>query len=571
MVALRNGYAQLSPAVDWFIPQPLWRANMDEDIFRQRRDEPLILRFAGDNFMDELMALLASEQPENLRAYVAQRETWQDESSGLLADGSDRTGDLKLFQPSHNRFYLVAGALACRIPGVPDRSIDVGAGESAFFVVRRLRNNDEFGWSTGQPTAPKGIDPGDDGYESASGKGWFALNDPAGAILHSEERFPLFPLTFEQDGVGRRMLAGLIPVASQETFHDGKLFSLPPPDAAGRDPRPVDFEQRVIVPLGSIADWYEKYRLTYGSGTPERRQVEHTLAYVLLDLLELLDLHVDTVYQHIKNNTVNNNTAVYGAAKDLVDLLRTMFDSIRLTQVLDPLEDHRAFLTDTLQPGEVNLKPDDEIGSLSGMAGVWVFQTQAAFAATLRTLLAPVSATDDTPKLLAAFKTALSASPFTPQAAHYPEQPKLDSGDFYLIRLVYERPACKCLNISRKTRRFKLASFFDPEAPVRPIRIRMPVDTSVEGLRKYGKGVSFMLSDQLQKQMSRIKGMQELLDGDVGDEPGLQLGMICSFSIPIITICALIVLMIFIMLLNIIFWWLPLFRICIPIPVSSSE
>ena len=47
--------------------------------------------------------------------------------------------------------------------------------------------------------------------------------------------------------------------------------------------------------------------------------------------------------------------------------------------------------------------------------------------------------------------------------------------------------------------------------------------------------------------------------------------MICSFSIPIITICALIVLMIFVSLLNIVFWWLPFFRICLPILLPGKR
>jgi hypothetical protein len=53
-------------------------------------------------------------------------------------------------------------------------------------------------------------------------------------------------------------------------------------------------------------------------------------------------------------------------------------------------------------------------------------------------------------------------------------------------------------------------------------------------------------------------------------DPGWTLGMICSFSIPIITLCAFIVLMIFIQLLNIVFWWLPFLKICLPIPVRSE-
>jgi hypothetical protein len=42
--------------------------------------------------------------------------------------------------------------------------------------------------------------------------------------------------------------------------------------------------------------------------------------------------------------------------------------------------------------------------------------------------------------------------------------------------------------------------------------------------------------------------------------------MICSLSIPIITICALILLMIIVSLLDFIFRWLPWFLICFPVP-----
>ena len=40
--------------------------------------------------------------------------------------------------------------------------------------------------------------------------------------------------------------------------------------------------------------------------------------------------------------------------------------------------------------------------------------------------------------------------------------------------------------------------------------------------------------------------------------------MVCQLSIPIITICALILLMIIVSLLNIVFFWLPFFKICLP-------
>ena len=74
------------------------------------------------------------------------------------------------------------------------------------------------------------------------------------------------------------------------------------------------------------------------------------------------------------------------------------------------------------------------------------------------------------------------------------------------------------------------------------------------------------ISAQLRKQMDRIQAIKlaDLDDGDIPEEKPLDLGMVCSLSIPIITICALMLLMIIVSLLNIVFFWMPLFKICLP-------
>jgi len=46
----------------------------------------------------------------------------------------------------------------------------------------------------------------------------------------------------------------------------------------------------------------------------------------------------------------------------------------------------------------------------------------------------------------------------------------------------------------------------------------------------------------------------------------VSLGVMCSLSIPIITICALLLLMIIVGLLDFIFRWLPYFIVCFPLP-----
>jgi hypothetical protein len=142
--------------------------------------------------------------------------------------------------------------------------------------------------------------------------------------------------------------------------------------------------------------------------------------------------------------------------------------------------------------------------------------------------------------------------------------------------------------VSDATEPFVMAGFFDPDAPARPIRIGLPVDTTPAGLRKFDKNTAFMVSDVLCGQIDRAKGLglgdlvRTVLpwplhkDLDVPDkgpckEDGLAFGMICSLSIPIITICALILLMIMVSLLDIIFHWMPYFIMCIPLPKFNGK
>jgi hypothetical protein len=180
--------------------------------------------------------------------------------------------------------------------------------------------------------------------------------------------------------------------------------------------------------------------------------------------------------------------------------------------------------------------------------------------------------------------------PFALQMKHALAANVGDAG-WFVIRFVHQRPDCGPLHapmLSERTQRFMLAGFFDPDAPARPIRISLPLDTSPAGLRKFNKNTAFILSDMLCGQVQRAKslGFIDLVlsvlpwplhkDLDVGSggpchDNSLSIGMICSLSIPIITICALIVLMIMISLLDLIFRWLPFFVMCFPIPKFKGK
>jgi len=152
---------------------------------------------------------------------------------------------------------------------------------------------------------------------------------------------------------------------------------------------------------------------------------------------------------------------------------------------------------------------------------------------------------------------------------------------WYVMRLVYERPECAPFHstlMSAATRPFQMAGFFDSDAPARPIRIGLPLDISPAGLRKFDKNTMFMMSDMLCGQVDRFKGLG-LVDLvlsvlpwpfhkglSVPDKGPCESGVICSMSIPIITLCALILLTIIVSLLHAIFQWLPLFMVCFRLP-----
>jgi hypothetical protein len=119
---------------------------------------PTILRFITDDFMQEFLSVLSSD-PHRLGEHRVVRETWRGlvdkpvpltpkqlfavpfqrlaaarerrngtapAGQGLKVAEKDDAKDvpLKLYQPAHQRYYLVTGCLVCRIPGLPDRTLD---------------------------------------------------------------------------------------------------------------------------------------------------------------------------------------------------------------------------------------------------------------------------------------------------------------------------------------------------------------------------------------------------------------------------------------------------------------
>ena len=714
----------------WTAPQPFWADARGATARRAELTQPQILRFASDEFMNELLGTLAHE-PAAIAQYAVMEETWRGPGAGpeprssrwlerspakvlgvqrktlvksravmalaapaaaaaAASVASVRTR-LKLYQPAHQRHYLVSGSLVCQTAGLPDRHVDP-ARQKVSFVVRRMLPKGAI--TVDQPLPDPGLAAAWDEYayvlhgKSGEWRRVAAADDAAGSgrLARSEERLSMFPAFYAQDdGHRRRLFVGSVPVGRREAYQgaqasvevsdgsdDISATSVPQPGTL--DPRVVLFHMQVLGPwkalvhnvmsngdVGGDPDSAGKLKearlprmfedgsdVLLGPGVgpnaevlrSERSGAQISSWYLLLDLYLFLSQHLAGFWAEAQQAAP---TFDLPEAQALFDALKGAVFPTVLTREGGPAVDGMTVLDG---PGSlVESKGayaaadvhDDLVAALRDIAAFKRVLEAApnsdpAFGVVSKPFEIPVPAAlaakpAGWPDFLFLFadpwfgvRQPPTPSPFTPPANDYlaekiqrridsladllqdylaaaaarepvtatlpaPTLASMQSADmrdaWYVMRLVYERPDCAPFHstvVSAPTRPFQMAGFFDSDAPARPIRIGLPVDISPAGLRKFDKNAVFVMSDMLCGQVDRFKGLG-LVDIvlsvlpwpfhkplRVPEKGPCGTGMMCSLSIPIITICALILLTIIVSLLELIFHWLPFFTVCFPLP-----
>lgn len=651
--------------VTWMTAAPFWAdaASAADAAAGRRLRQPAILRFASDSFMDDLMTTL-DVNPAKVSELRAHYETWRtpgadhappartiadllrirDARAGTgrfrmlaprppaglspaVAAPADEETPLKLYQPAHQRYYLVAACLVCREPGLPDRVVNAGNQERATYVVRRVRKKADVDFDPRDPgTWDEFAYCGQD-----RDRHWRKL--PAEHVERAapdEEQNGLFPLSYvEADGRKRRLLGGLIPVGKREAYVGARGK-----DASGKviaerdvpDSRAVAARRDVIEPWKGVLDQLETARKAIASESSAvplltdeekakaraRARADAQLAswYVLLDFASFLRCNLPNVWQ-----AINGDKPAPALTAEQQDLLK----EIGKITVGDALKRRLGKAAKALSPSlDVALKAamqaktvlDNAGGPFDGeLGGPWpAFRFPLADPEEdpplpLAPLPPPADKVPAGESVLATWKyqvdwletriVAALTGPKQDEGLPLAAKPPLAINEpaWFAIRMVYERPLCGDLQptvMSAPTEAFQMAGFFDPEAPARPIRIALPIDTTPGGLRKFDKNTAFMISDVLCGQIKRAKGMtlgdlvravlpfpfhKDLAVPDKGPchEGSDPLGMMCSLSIPIITLCALILLMIIVSLLDLIFHWLPFFIMCFPLPKFGAK
>lgn len=112
---------------------------------------------------------------------------------------------------------------------------------------------------------------------------------------------------------------------------------------------------------------------------------------------------------------------------------------------------------------------------------------------------------------------------------------------------------------------FKIAPWYDNNGTP-PVKVQLPDPFDANFLKNLKPNVAFILPEGLFNLLQK-NSPKDFLEGKAAaGGPQLALDWICSFNIPIITLCAFIVLNIFLSLFDLIFQWLLFIKICIPFP-----
>jgi hypothetical protein len=448
-------------------------------------------------------------------------------------------GVAELSQPIHRRFHLLLAEAVCNAPGYPrvDPAKLVGLG----LVLRRWQGPAWLGWMT----------------EGGARRGWLGLGgaedadpdpEPPGAAVRPRATIALERLLAERRGGrppteqvlplhiaprevcaarGRTILYSVLPLASAETTEAAEALqfsSLPADEAALVEGHlSVYLKQRPARPMPRAGQ--QLSRTWQSAGTAQGAEAAQLEA--LLVFLRQLSVEFG-LFEPLPTSAALERelrTISLPMARDAMGQVTRRMDAAEFVTKATPIllagEANGGGLRMPLEWPEVDAA---QAGRLQAMA-------KASLGARFTQVAPKVPKFDDD-------RAEFAVRPFVRVEGHADCPPRLVWGGY--------------------SERFRIRPWWDGDAP--PVRIDLP---KLADLKKIKPGVSFAMAPEI---ANLLKGdMKKLRDGDAQMNT-LGIGWICSFSIPIITLCAFIVLSIFLALFDLIFWWLLWIKVCIPYP-----
>ncbi len=501
---------------------------------------PVILDRSDEDFLDAILEDLRSESG---RTRLAQSRA------------SARTGAqvLKLYQPIQRRFHVALIEAWCEAPGRP--RIDPRKVEKAGMVLRRLRQDATRGtvvegwmrtpgslrgWVEAERLGGPQADPSPAPRLATLATGRPALDRSLAPLfaarpdaLLSEHVIPMFVTPPDVCAeAGRTVYYGIVPTTSSER-------ASAPPDTAsafeGFGPETSAFREHLVGALRGEAMALPLAGRILKADPDPNQLPDPALAIVIL-LLRQIAIEFDAFGESAQS--------------------RTLFSELeKISLPLVPRQGESAPRTVTAgsflrQASRVLLERDPEAPEIE-MPASWPALDQTA-----RTRLGQA--------LFSAMTAGFYAIKGAPGRFDEP-------GARYVLRaFVRLKPedGCPAKTVwSDYGEPFVIAPWYEGSgAP--PVQVALPDATDRDLLKALKPNVAFVVPASLQNLLGGDP--KELADGK-GSTGEATLGWICSFSLPIITLCAFIVLNIFLSLFDLIFRWLLFIKICIPFPKSGDQ
>ena len=508
---------------------------------------------------------------------------------GLLESlAAARTADqtLKLFQPIQRQFHVALIEGWCDLPGKP--RVDPTKVDAAGMVLRRLRTDAQGskyleGWmrGSGRLRGWLSVDrmgdaqadplPAVRAARRATGqvqidRALTALSAGTDTALLNEHVIPMFvapPDVCTQ--AGRTLFYGVVQTSSSE------LASSPPDTAAAFDGFGADsqaFNNHLMQPLRGMAynfphpgemfdgNWFEA--IEQPGDQPPQGKVSGS------DTTMDSSLFATIVGER---NASGENAALH----QFVLLLRQVsvefdaFGSSPQAQALFAALEGIS-LDYVLRPGEFIARTVNAGTFLKSASLVLLERDPDASALEM-----PRSWPELTPSKRAQLANAMSQSMQARFAAVKGRPGRFDEPDArYVLRAFVRLKAdgvCPPRTVwSDYSEAFVIAPWYESNGD--PVQIALPDLSDRKLLKSLKPNVSFVLPPQLQNILGGSP--KDMMSGKLKDNQ-LALGWICSFSIPVITLCAFIVLNIFLSLFDLFFRWMLFIKICIPFPKIGGK
>jgi len=467
--------------------------------------------------------------------------------------------------PMHRAFYLACCEVSCarfRMPAFDPKRI-----VSAGLVVRRVKRNGSVLRRMVQEGHALGLVPGPvpthepSDFRRLVNRRLLKQRFPE-PPYSGEETYPMHPLLVQRMGPGGKLrnhtlLWGYVPLGGSYREQDQPLIPSSGPGAPALDMEHLwPFGRQQAHPWQQI----DGVQADQGLASEGLRQLLETLLYRfrITDANDPENAPLRTLLGRVhffSQGSIEATRDPGNAALDssqitenLLDYLRTSSEAIFLW--LSRISRGEATLRSAQLPRQMGKNPAGDLIVVPRNDTLYFTEADARH---LRDLL--VLRTQKAMKVLE-------------EGLALPRFGQADDDVFVVVPFLRWSDVCGCERIAwgPTSTKFRVASPLDPDAQ-RPTAIQLP---GLDDLRRgAAKGVAMLAPKSLADVLTKIKPDMGMKAGGPGNKAGICMSF--SFSLPVITLCAMILLMVVLSLLNLFFFWLPWAFLALPRLCMKSD